>query len=340
MMDGARQAAKVGTGPSLALLSLGGTIASTPDVAAGGAVPLLLAADLLARVETGGVCVTPCSFRQVPGAHLTVDDLLLLSAEVRARFDAGADGVVITQGTDTLEETAFALDLLVPDDNPVVVTGAMRAPASPGADGAANLKAAILVAASPMAWGLGTMVVMSDQIHAARFVTKRHTTSPSAFGSPTVGPLGWISEERVHLALRPNARLSLPGIPTGGTSDVALLTSSLGDDARLARLALEGGFGGIVVEATGGGHVSPAMAAVLAGAADRLPIVIASRTGAGSTLVQSYGFVGSEVDLQQRGLIYAGWLDGPKAKLYLDLLLRSGIATVDAVRDRFRHFSD
>src|SRR6185437_15072259 len=136
---------------------------------------------------------------------ISFTDLLGLRDEILRRVEDGSAGIVITQGTDTIEETAFALDLLWAGHAPIVITGAMRNPTLPGADGPANLLAAVRVAASPAARGLGVLVVIADEIHAARFVSKRHTQSPAAFAA-LAGPLGWVSEGDVRIVLVPVKR--------------------------------------------------------------------------------------------------------------------------------------
>jgi L-asparaginase len=244
-------------------------------------------------------------------------------------LQGGAAGVVVTMGTDTVEEMAFALDLLVDRDEPIVVTGAMRNPTLPGADGPANLLASVRVAASPSAAGLGTMVVFNDEIHAARYVRKGHTTSPAAFRSPSAGPLGWIVEARVRIAFRLPHRHHVECPLLAKDRQVALLSAVLGDDGRLLGLVAQAGYEGLVVEAFGGGHVPDAWVDKLEGLAAEMPVLLASRTGAGEMLRETYGFRGSESDLLARGLISAGQLDGHKARVLLALLLRAG-----AGRDR------
>jgi L-asparaginase len=168
--------------PFVAVFGLGGTIAMTqaPD---GGVSPVLSASDLLAAVP--GLSDVEAElrvedFRNKPGASLDFPDLYELAAAINKALADGCVGAVVTQGTDTIEEVAYALDLLLPADTPVVVTGAMRNPTMAGADGPANILAAIKVAASPCARGLGCLVVLNDQVHAARWVHKAHTGSPAA----------------------------------------------------------------------------------------------------------------------------------------------------------------
>ena len=321
--------------PEVVVLSLGGTISST-DAGGSGVEPTLTGEALVADVpEISEVAeVSADAFRQAASGELTLDDLIELAAEITRRVDVGAAGAVVTQGTDTIEETAFTLDLLVDRDAPVVVTGAMRNPTLPGADGPANLLAAVRVAASEAARGLGTLVVLNDEVHAARYARKTHTQSPATFRSSLTGPLGWISEGKVRIANRPTDR-HLVTLPED-TSDkpVALLTAALGDDGRLLGRVRELGYAGLVVEAFGGGHVPSVMVEELAALTGEMPVVLASRTGSGEVLRSTYGFPGSETDLLERGLIPAGMLDGPKARLLLSLLLRSG-AGQEEVREQF-----
>lgn len=312
--------------PTIEVIALGGTIAMSGN-AQGGASPQLTADDLVAAVP--GLAdhdrIHARSFRQLPGAHLHEDDLIDLAAEIRSSVRAGTSGIVVTQGTDTIEETAFLLDLLVDDDAPVVVTGAMRPPNQPGADGPANLRAAVQTASDPASRGLGVLVVLNDEIHAARLVRKVDTFRPDAFVSAP-GPLGWVSEGQPQPLLRPPSRLGVPRESLGAHHPVALVPIPFGDDGRLLSHCPDLGYRGVVVEAFGVGHVPDSAAKALDDLTTRIPVVLASRTGQGPTFQRTYGFVGSEHDLLSRGLIGAGHLDGPKARVLLSLLLRAGFS--------------
>jgi L-asparaginase len=322
--------------PRVAIFTLGGTIASDDDGASGGhgVSPRLSAADVLAAVPAAGDVaeLEPVSFRLLPSSALTLDDMVELSGAIRNRLDSGCAGAVVVQGTDTLEESAFALDLLNDHDAPIVVTGAMRNPTAAGPDGPANLLAAIRVAGSPAARGLGCLVVFSDEIHAARYARKTHTTSVSTFRSPTTGPLGWTGESEPEITLRPAHRRWLVAQSIATVPAVALITAALGDDGRLLEAVVGGGYRGVVVQALGAGHVPVQMADRLETIAASVPVVLASRTGAGEVLRETYGYPGAERDLLARGLIWSGALDGPKARVLLALALAAGTGRSDLHR--------
>jgi len=312
--------------PRIAVFATGGTIASVRG-AGSAASPALTAEQLIAAVpQLAAVAdIDAVRFRQVASSELTVADMLALAERIGAAVDGGVSGAVVTQGTNTLEETSFLLDLIWDRPEPIVLTGAMRNPELPGADGPANLFAAVSVAASPAAKGLGAVVVFNDEIHLPAYVRKSHTMSTATFRSQLTGPIGWIAENRVRIALRPAARnyIAIGGMPDSIPA-VALVKVVLGDDGRMLRAVESLGYRGLIVEATGGGHVPSAMAEPLAALAAKMPVVLSSRTGAGELLRNTYGFTGSETDLLRRGLVHAGILDGPKARLLLTLLLIAG----------------
>ncbi len=312
--------------PKLLLLSLGGTIAMTGN-AQSGVKPTLTGADLLAAVPAIAPVaeIEPRSFRQVPGAQLSFEDIESLAIAIDAA--EGYAGFIVTQGTDTIEETAFILDLIVQTDRPVVVVGGMRHPAQMGADGPANLLAAARVAVSPDTHNLGTLVVMNDEIHAARFVRKTHTANPATFASPLAGPLGFVVEDRVRVLTRVARRLRISLSSRPRTARVAVVQLGFDDAGEAIDAAIDAAFDGVVVQGLGGGHTSSAAADAIERAARMVPVLVTSRA-VGETLASTYGFEGGEIDLQRRGALRVSWLDGPKCRVLLTLVLRHDAARV------------
>jgi len=310
----------------LAYFALGGTIASVAAHGEGALVKLK-GSDLLYQLPTvrDWADVDIFSFREVPSGDLVMDDILDLVGHIRSCIRDGAEGVVISQGTDTLEETAYLLDLLIEEDVPVILTGAMRNATLPGADGAANLLSALQVAASGITVGLGAVVVLNDEIHAARFVRKRHTSSTATFGSPLAGPIGYVSEGDPKLLLRPCGRLivRLPDSPP--SVRVGLVPIGFDEDGAGLTAAVSG-LDGVVLAAYGGGHVPARLSPILEDINRRIPIVLASRTFAGPMLSQTYAFEGAEIDLLRRGLISAGAMDAVRARILLRVLLMGGVS--------------
>jgi L-asparaginase len=308
------------------LLSTGGTISYSPGT--GGATTSAFALDAHDLTEHLGtdpaIRVRPAPFSQIPSADMDVADVVRLA---RAVDDAatGAGGVVVSQGTDSLEETAYLLDLLVTADLPVVVTGAMRNSARPGADGPGNLDAALRVAASPLARGAGVLVVFGDEIHLARFVRKTHSSAPHAFTSWGIGPVGWVSEGRVRIPVVPRRRTQRVPVPEHAVvPPVALIRATIGMAPGSFRWPLDGPCEGTVIEAFGAGHLSAGSMPDVRELAQRMPVVFCSRTGAGETFTATADYPGSEASLLAAGLIPAGPIDGVKARAQLMLLLAAG----------------
>ncbi|MGO4220248.1 asparaginase [Lysobacter sp. TAF61] len=308
----------------IALIACGGTISGVRE-RDGGFSPGRHAAELLSEVLVPpGVEIRALDASTVPSRAMSTNDVLGLIQQVDAleQWDE-IDAVVISQGTDSLEETAYLFELISSARMPVVLTGAMRAGAMPGADGPANISAAIAVAAHEDAARHGPLVVLGDEVHCARWVTKAHSSRPAAFASPGCGPVGIVGEGRVRLWGGDRAGPPL-GRPDCLEQRVELLYIGLGDDGRLAEAAGEYA-DGLVVAGMGGGHVPPRAAEVLVKLARRLPVVLATRCGAGPVLTSTYRGSGSETHLLERGLLPVGHLSPLKARLRLMVGLALGL---------------
>ncbi|SDB89556.1 L-asparaginase [Sanguibacter gelidistatuariae] len=320
---------------TIALITLGGTISSESTGAGLGVVPVT-GADLMCHEIQAWVPETNLiahEFRLLPSASITLADLLELHAFVAA-LPGDVDAVVVSQGTDTIEETAFVLDVLGTAARiPVVVTGAMRNRASAGADGPANLVAAVLVAASPDARGMGVLVQFADVVHAARWVRKASTFHVDAFSSDPLGPVGLVSEGRAHVELVPRTRPVLAA-PAHAGARIAHVSAGVSDDLALLPALAAAGYDGVVLAGVGGGHVAADAVRQVALAAAVLPIVLCSRIGSGPSPTATYGYPGGEIDLLARGLIPGRMLSPVKARLLLALLLGSGLRG-DALRAAF-----
>ena len=314
--------------PHVAVASLGGTITMTSDTIGAGVTPTMDADALLAAVPglSSRASLEAVTLATLPSASVGYEECKAALAFAREAVDRGASGVVVVQGTDTLEETAYLLDLWWDLPQPLVVTGAMRAPQQAGSDGPANLLAAVTTAGDERSRNQGVLVVMNDEIHAASRVSKCDSLAVNAFQSPTFGPLGRLVEGHPRYGNRtprptPLGLLTAADLPMERSPRVALLPTHLGDEGELLELVLEARYDGVVLSTLGVGHVSSHLANVVSTATKQLPVIFGTRTGAGTTLLDSYGFPGSESDLIAKGAIPAGWLTPVKARLLLWALL-------------------
>lgn len=311
--------------PRIAMIFTGGTISMRVDPLTGGAIPALSGAEILALVP-GIEAIADydlTDFARWPGPHVTPPRMLDLAHLIQSKLaDQTIDGLVITHGTDTLEETAFLLDHLIDSDKPVLLVGAMRNSSELSWDGPANLRAAIRVAADPATRGLGVLVVFNDQIIAAAEATKTHTESTDTFQSRDFGPLGLIDKDRLIVTRRPLHRIH---IPTDQLEErVDIIKSYAGADGRFIDHALNDGARGLVIEALGRGNVTVAALPAIQRAIDAgLPVVITSRCPRGRVL-DTYGYEGGGRQLTRMGAILGGMLPSHKARLRLMLALGAG----------------
>jgi L-asparaginase len=335
--------------PRIRILALGGTIATRPD--ATGAMQMGLGADdfvaavpLLASVAE----IEAETVSRVGSHSLSFDQIHALAAKIRG---LDADGFVVTQGTDTTEETSFLLDLLLETDKPVIVTAAMRNPSLTSPDGPGNLLAAVRVASDPWvrkhARALGVMVVMLDEVYAAADVLKVHPTRINAFAATHTGPLAALVEERLvpmSLPVRDAidaARRHLGPAKDGEAAPVAMLWMSLDESGRLIDALASApdhlGYRGAVIGAMGGGHTPERAVDSISKLAGALPTVVSPRAGGGPMLRQTYGGPSSEIELRKSGLIWGGRLHPLKARVLLETCLRAGLsrAIITDVFDAF-----
>jgi L-asparaginase len=286
------------------VLAAGGTIAMS------GEGPVTPALDAAALADGLGVDDAR-TVTMAPSVQLSTADALALAREACAEAAAGR-GVVVTHGTDTLEETAYLTDLLHGGEAPIVFTGAMRPASSPGADGPANLRDA--VAAARSADGLGVLVCFAGELHAARDVRKADSTSVAAFASPRLGPVGFVREGRVQLERTLERHPTLD--PVNLDAVVHIVPAALGADGTLVRAAAETA-DGIVAVVLGAGHTPPPFLAALHEVSQRIPVVVTVRPERGAVLHDTYGFEGAEGDLRSGRLVIAGELSPQAARMRL-----------------------
>ncbi|WP_277600497.1 asparaginase [Actinobaculum sp. 352] len=312
-------------GPRYAVCSFGGTIAMTGD---DGVAPALDGDDLVAAVPAlADIGRMECrAVANVGSPSVSFDMLLEGLAWAHRMVDDGAAGVIVTHGTDTMEESAYLLDLLWDRPEPLVVTGAMRSPEEPGADGPANLLDAAIVAASWQACGAGVLVVMNGEVHRAVTVTKTHSFAMDAFASPWMGALGRVVEGAFEPVTRPDgpcpAALPIPE----RVVNVPIVYPGMGCDGTVLRalLATED-CPGIVIAGMGAGHVPESYLDAVDEAVSRgIPLVMTTRTCGGRTGRTTYAYPGAEIDLERRGVIFAGMLQPLKARILLGVLLGLG----------------
>ena len=312
----------------IAVVFTGGTISMLVDPIAGGAVPALDGAAILARTPGLDALadLVPIDRGMIPASHWTFERLLELAGDLRRlAADDSIDGIVVVQGTDTIEESSFAFDLLVETPKPIVVTGAMRNATDPGYDGPANLRDAVRCAANPDLAGYGVVVVLAGTIQPAADVTKTHTSRLDTFQSLNAGGVGRLLDTgTVQLDGPPRAR-RLVLDTTVAAQPIPIVVATIGQDAGLIRSLRTLAPAGIVVEATGAGNTSAILLAEAQEALDAgIPIVLVSRSPSGAAGAE-YAFPGGGATWLRAGALLAGTLTGPKARIALALALGAGL---------------
>jgi len=256
---------------------------------------------------------------QLPSPHITIKEMLLLKAMIEQYSERGIDGVVITHGTDTLEESAYFLDLTTESTFPIIVTGAMRSSNEIGSDGLYNVISSIRVASCDDAKNKGVLVVLNDEIHTASNVTKTHTSNVSTFQSPQYGPIGIVTKRGIIFHHSP---LELEYYQIDDISKrVALLKAHAGMDSSLFYAIKELKYDGIVIEALGQGNLPPAtIDGIMSLLQENIPIVLVSRCFNG-IVEDTYSYEGGGSNLKQLGVIFSNGLNGQKARIKLLIAL-------------------
>ena len=310
----------------VAVVFTGGTISMAFDPVAGGNVPSLDGAAILARTPGLDAIADVVAVDRglIPASHLTFADLGAIWRDIRALLEEdGVDGVVVVQGTDTIEETSFAWDLASRSAKPVVVTGAMRASHEPGYDGPANIYDAVAVAASPAGRDLGVVVTLAGSIEAGDDATKMHTTAFDTFGSPNHGSLGRVDAGAVTVS-RPRGPRRHVAIDRAERA-VHLITAGIDTDGGLIEQVVSSGAAGIVVAATGAGNTAPSMLDAARVAMERgIPVALASRCPAGA-VTTAYAFPGGGATWTRAGAIPVGTLCAIKARVAMAYGLGAGL---------------
>jgi len=310
----------------VAVVFTGGTISMRHDAVAGGNVPALSGADILAQVPglDEVADVIPIDRGRTPASHFTFPTLFELWSAIRESLDdPSIDGVVLVQGTDTIEETAFFLDLLHAGAAPLVVTGAMRTASAPDYDGPANLRRAVAAAAAPELRGAGTVVVLSGSIEPADDVTKTHTLAFDTFRSLNSGSLGRVEGDRVVLERARGPRRHVAA--TSAAERVHLVTATVAMDGTPIDALRAAGADGFVVAATGAGNTAASLLAAAERAmADGLPVALTTRSPSGAASAD-YAFPGGGATWVRAGAMLTGHLGGPKARVALALGLGAGL---------------
>ncbi len=306
----------------IAVVFTGGTISMKVDPRLAAAIPAMKSEEIMAMVMNIDKIadIEIINFSQLPSPHLSIEDLTRLRQVVLALTDRpDIDGVVITHGTDTLEETAYYLDLSLNSAKPIVLVAAMRNASELGYDGPANLSAAICTAASDNSRNRGVLIVMNNDINSALETTKTHTMALNTFRSIEFGPLGIVDNDQViyYRNLYKHHHIEVDGL----ADNVHLIKTALGMDDVMLQHLIDIGAKGFVIEAMGRGNVPPKMIGGIKRAIDNnLPVVIVSRCPTGRVL-DSYGYAGGGRQLKEMGAIFASNLNGQKARIKLMLAI-------------------
>ena len=303
------------------VLHTGGTISMQADQ--NGAVesspinPMTQVTSPLENIE-----VVSVDFFNLPSPHIQIDHMMMIYKKIREEA-SHFDGFVITHGTDTLEETAYFLDTMSIPQKPIVMTGAMRSSNELGSDGIYNYKTALRVAADEKSADKGVLVVMNDEIHAAKYVTKTHTTNVSTFQTPTHGPLGLVTKREILFFKAADKRVRFDLQAINGV--VPIIKSYADMDTILLDALVEAPISGLVIEALGAGNLPPASIAAIKKLINKqLPIVLVSRCFNGIA-EPVYAYDGGGIQLEELGVLFVKELNSQKARIKLLIAVNAGL---------------
>ena len=298
------------------VLHTGGTIAMKEDLLTGGVSPDVINPLMDAEIAIPqSVELFVEDIFNLPSPHIMPEHMLRLKNRIQQAISQQFDGIVITHGTDTLEETAFFLDTTIGQQIPIAITGAMRSSNELGSDGLYNFESAIRVAACPEAKKKGVLVVMNDEIHSARYVTKTHTTNVATFRTPTLGPIGIVTKQRILFMqeLLETKQLDTKTV----TGLIPIVKAYAGMHGDLIEALGESEVDGLVIEALGAGNLPPeTIPAIKKLLAKEVPIVLVSRCFNGIAEAV-YEYAGGGKELQELGVIFCNSINSQKARLKL-----------------------
>lgn len=306
------------------ILHTGGTIAMKENILTGGVSPDVVNPLLDAEITVPeNVDLVMEDIFNLPSPHIMPKHMLILKKRIMEAIDSDVRGVVITHGTDTLEETAFFLDTTIGDQIPIVVTGAMRSSNELGSDGLYNFESAIRVASCDEAVEKGVLVVMNDEIHSARYVTKTHTTNVATFRTPTLGPIGLVTKHRILFMqeLLDSTRLDISSV--NGT--IPIVKAYAGMQGDLLEALAHAKVDGLVIEALGAGNLPPqALTALKKLLIQKIPVILVSRCFNGIA-EPVYDYEGGGKELADMGVIFCNSINSQKARLKLLIALNYGL---------------
>ncbi|HEM3650709.1 TPA: asparaginase [Streptococcus suis] len=303
------------------VLHTGGTISMQADQ--NGAVesspinPMTQVTSPLENIE-----VVSVDFLNLPSPHIQIDHMMMIYKKIREEA-SHFDGFVITHGTDTLEETAYFLDTMSIPQKPIVMTGAMRSSNELGSDGIYNYRTALRVAADEKSADKGVLAVMNDEIHAAKYVTKTHTTNVSTFQTPTHGPLGLVTKREILFFKAADKRVRFDLQAINGV--VPIIKSYADMDTILLDALVEAPISGLVIEALGAGNLPPASISAIKKLINKqLPIVLVSRCFNGIA-EPVYAYDGGGIQLEELGVLFVKELNSQKARIKLLIAVNAGL---------------